>query len=89
MAGYILIRHKVRDFAEWKPAFDSHASTRDEAGLALKHLLRGADDPNDVVILFEAADLNSGKAFAGSADLKEVMQKAGVIDKPDVYFLTD
>lgn len=89
MANYLVIRHKVRDFAEWKPAFDEHAKTRNEMGLTLKQLLRGADDSNEVVLLFEAADPNRAKAFVGSADLKETMRKAGVIDQPDLYFLTD
>jgi len=31
--------------------------------------------------------LNRAKAFAESADLRETMQKLGVLDKPDIYFL--
>jgi hypothetical protein len=29
------------------------------------------------------------KAFAGSKELQEKMKDAGVIDKPDIYFLHD
>jgi hypothetical protein len=29
------------------------------------------------------------KAFAESADLHEAMQKLGVLDRPDIYFLND
>jgi len=39
-------------------------------------------------LLFEADDIQKAKEFAVSADLRETMQKAGVIDKPDIYFLT-
>jgi hypothetical protein len=53
----------------------------------VKYLLRGADDNNEVVLLFEAQDLNRAKAFTASADLREKMQEVGVIDKPDIYFL--
>jgi hypothetical protein len=87
MASYMLVRHKVSDFAEWKGGYDAHRPKRVEAGLTEKHLLRGADEPNEVVILFEATDLKRAKAFAESADLKETMQKVGVVDKPDIYFL--
>jgi hypothetical protein len=87
MASYMLVRHKVRDFSEWKGGYDAHRPKRVEAGLTEKSLLRGADDPNEVVILFEATDLKRAKAFAESADLKETMQKVGVVDKPDIYFL--
>ena len=87
MASFLLIRHKVRDFSEWKRGYDAHLPKRVEAGLTEKHLLRGAHDPKEVVLLFEAKDLNRAKAFAESADLRETMQKIGVLDKPDICFL--
>ena len=87
MVNYVLIRHKVRDFSQWKRGYDAHLPKRNEAGFTEKHLLRGASDPNEVIILFEAKDLKRAEDFAGSADLKEAMQKVGVMDKPDIYFL--
>lgn len=87
MASYMLIRHKVRDFSEWKRGYDAHLPKRLEAGLTEKHLLRGAHEPNEVVLLFEAQDLNRAKTFVESTDLREIMQKVGVVDKPDIYFL--
>jgi hypothetical protein len=87
MASFLLVRHKVRDFSEWKRGYDAHLPRRAEAGLTEKHLLRGANDSNEVVLLFQAKDINRAKAFAESADLRETMQKAGVLDKPDIYFL--
>ncbi len=42
-----------------------------------------------MIILFEAKDLGRAKKFAESADLREAMEKAGVIDKPDIYFLRE
>ena len=89
MANYMLVRHKVRDFSEWKRGYDTHLPRRAEAGLTEKHLLRGAHDPNEVILLFEARDLNRAKAFAESVDLRETMQKVGVVDRPDMYFLHD
>lgn len=88
MANYLLVRHKVRDFDTWKKAYDAHKPRRDEAGVAEKKLLRGANDPNEVVVLFEASDSGRARAFTESADLHETMQNAGVVDKPDMYFLT-
>jgi len=84
---HMLIRHKVADFAKWKPVYDAHASARQSAGLKEEHLLRNADDPNEVILLFSAQDLNKAKAFATSDDLRQAMQRAGVSDKPDVCFL--
>jgi hypothetical protein len=87
MASYMLVRHKVRDFTEWKRGYDAHRPKRVEAGLTEKYVLRGADNPNEVIVFLESQDLSRAKAFAGSADLKETMQKVGVVDKPDIYFL--
>jgi hypothetical protein len=87
MASYMLIRHKVRSFADWKRGYDAHLPKRVEAGLTEKQLLRGADDPNEVVLLFEARDLGRAKTFAESPDLRDTMQKVGVVDRPDIYFL--
>jgi hypothetical protein len=42
MASYMLIRHKVRNFSEWKRGYDAHLPKRIEAGLTEKYLLRGA-----------------------------------------------
>jgi len=89
MAKFLLVRHKVRDFSEWKRGYDAHLPKRAEAGLTEKHLLRGANDPNEVVILFEAKDHGRATAFVESADLRDAMQKLGVVDKPDIYFLND
>lgn len=87
MANYMLVRHKVRDFSAWKRGYDDHLPKRVEAGLTEKHLLRGAQEPNEVVVLFEANDLDRARTFAESSDLRETMQKVGVVDRPDIYFL--
>jgi len=84
---YVLVRHKVSDFSKWKAAYDAHLPARQGAALKEEHLLRNTDDQNEVVLLFEAKDLQKAREFASSADLREAMQKAGVADKPDIYFL--
>jgi hypothetical protein len=86
--NYLLVRHKVADFSKWKPAYESHKPARQAAGATELYLLRNVDDPNETVMLFEIDDLQKAREFAASADLREKMQEAGVIDKPDVYFLT-
>jgi cysteinyl-tRNA synthetase len=87
--NYILIRHKVADFAKWKAVYDAHGSARADAGLKEERLLRNIDNPSEVVLLFSASDLNKAKQFATSDDLRQRMQQAGVNDKPDIWFLRD
>ena len=84
---HLLVRHNVADFAKWKPVYDAHLAARQKAGLQEKNLLRSVDNPNEVVLLFEAEDLKRAQAFADSSDLREAMQKAGVVGKPDILFL--
>jgi hypothetical protein len=87
MASFVLVRHKVRNFSEWKRGYDAHAPNRTEAGLTERQLFQVAGDPNEVVIIFETKDHGRAKAFVESVDLRETMHKVGVVDKPDVYFL--
>jgi len=85
--NHLLIRHKVSDFTTWKASYDTHAASRASAGLTELNLLRSIDNSNEVVMLFSVADISKAKAFAASDDLRAAMQKAGVTDKPDLYFL--
>ena len=84
---HLLVRHKVSDFSKWKSAYDAHSPARKEVGLKEEHLLRNMDNPNEVILLFEVNDLQKAKEFSASAGLREAMQNAGVVDKPDIYFL--
>ncbi len=89
MLTHVLVRHKVKDYSVWKRAYDAHLPKRLEAGLTEKYLFRGANDTNEVIILFEAKDPGRAKTFSESPDFRETMEKAGVIDKPDIYFVND
>ena len=86
---YLLVRHKVEDYARWKPIFDEHGATRKAAGSRGGRLLRSVEDPQDLVILFEWDDLDKARQFAQSEDLRQAMQRAGVAGRPDLYFLEE
>ncbi len=85
--GYLLIRHRVADFDLWKIAYEAHKDARERAGLREEKLMRNASDPNDVVILFTSDDRKKAEDFSKSPDLREVMQRAGVISLPEIVFL--
>lgn len=89
MASYMLVRHKVEDFPKWKTTYDAHRPMRDAAGLTELHLFHNEQDKNEVIVLFKAQSLDDAKGFASSEDLRETMQNAGVIDKPDIYFMNE
>ena len=86
---YLLIRHKVEDYAKWKPLFDEHGTTREAAGSRGGYVLRNTNDRNEIVILLEVDDIERCRQLVESEDLKETMQRSGVADTPDVYYLEE
>ena len=67
---HLLVRHNVADFAKWKPVYDAHLAARQNAGLQERNLLRSVDNPNEVVLLFEAEDLKKAQAFTETTYLR-------------------
>jgi hypothetical protein len=80
------ITHTVKDFALWKKAFDADELNRKGSGLELIVMGRSAENPNTVNIVLHASDVAKAKAFTASPRLKEVMEKNGVITKPEFNY---
>ena len=86
--GMMIVRHKVRDYGQWRPVFDGHAEMQKAAGLSNPRVYHSADsNKSEIVVVFDTDDTRKAKEFAASIDLKEVMAKAGVLDAPTIYFL--
>ena len=86
--GMMIVRHKVRDYGQWRPIFDRHADMQKRAGLVNPRVYHSADsNKSEIVVVFDTEDTKKAKDFAASADLKEAMEKAGVLDTPTIYFL--
>ena len=85
----ILLRLSVADYAKWKPVFDEYASVRKTSGSRGGSLFRNADNPNEVLILWDWDTRANAQAFFTSQDLRETMQRAGVTGRPDVYYLDE
>jgi len=86
---HMLVHHKVRDFAQWKPFFDRQESTRKASGSKSAQVFQNTDDPTDVFILFEWDMLENAKKFSMSEDLKRTMEQAGVLGKPHIHFIKE
>jgi heme-degrading monooxygenase HmoA len=85
----LFIRHKVKDFPKWKSMFDEHAAKRKAAGCKGGRLFRREKDTNEIMILFEWEDLGKAHQFAESEDLRQTMERAGVVGEPELYFLDE
>jgi heme-degrading monooxygenase HmoA len=87
--AYLIVHHTVEDYAAWKLVFDGHASSRKEHGSKGAQVLRSAQNPNEIVIITEWDNLHDARAFASSPGLREAMQNAGVVGRPEVLFLNE
>ena len=87
--AYILVQQSVEDKNKWKAVFDEHKAVREAAGSKGGLVFRNADDPNHITVLLEVDSMEHARAFAGSSELREAMQKAGVIGPPKVIFLDE
>jgi hypothetical protein len=75
----LLTQHRVQDYDAWRPHFDRHEETRKAHGITNPRVYRNANDPNDLVLLFDVADMERAKESGESQDLRSTMEKAGVI----------
>jgi hypothetical protein len=82
------IKHKVANYAKWKPFYDAHDSARQANGLHNYIIARGTEDSNMVLIALRMDDVDKAKAFAALPDLKSTMKKAGVTGPPSFDYLT-
>ena len=86
---YLFVTHTVEEYAKWKPVFDEHGAFRKANGSKGAHVFQSADNPNEVVLLFEWANLENARQFVQSPNLREAMERAGVTGPPDVHFLNE
>jgi hypothetical protein len=86
---HALVRHKVKDYDEWKKGFDADANNRKSAESKGGHVFRSMDDPNEIFILFEIDTLQKAQGFFYSDKLKQTMKETGVVGKPDIHFLDE
>jgi hypothetical protein len=83
----VTVHFKVKDFNAWRTGYNGNEKGRVSAGITNGRVFRSADDPNDVVVLQDVADVAKARTWFGSEDLKAAMQKSGVIGSPSVRFI--
>ncbi len=81
---YVMIRHKVADYAKWKRGVKTHAKWRKESGEKCFYVCRNSKTPNDLMVWCEWDITARMKKFVKSAALRTAMKGAGVIGKPEV-----
>jgi hypothetical protein len=82
----LTIHHKVKDYTSWRQGYNDHEKARQAAGITNGRVFRRAEDPNDILILQDVADVAQARTWLGGDELKASMTKAGVIGSPNVRF---
>jgi hypothetical protein len=86
MSEILTVVHECSNFNRWKAVYDADIGNRKTTGLTDLMLVRQADNPNMIALVFDVADHAKAKAMVTSPVLREVMETAGIIGTPDVHF---
>ena len=80
------VRHTVADFAKWKAAYEKHDATRKKFGAKKSEAFVNSQNPNEFLVVIEWDNKGQAKNFLEKSDIKEVMERAGVIGAPEISF---
>jgi hypothetical protein len=83
---FMAIKHKVSNFAKWKPSYEAHDSIRLAHGLHNYVIARGIDDSNMVLVALRMDDADKAKELGNSPGMKERMKKAGVTGPVEITY---
>lgn len=82
-------RHKVKDYDVWRPVFDADQPRINEIGAKALNVMRSTNDPNEVHLIFEIADMNAFMGAMQDPAMQEAMKNGGVLEAPVLYKLEE
>ena len=82
----MFIRHTVSDYQAWRKVYDSVGPLQKAMGVTAEAVYQAADNPNDITVTHEFATIEAAQAFVKSDELHKVMQRAGVVGTPAIWF---
>lgn len=80
---YFTITHKIENYGKWKPVFDSDEARRQTLGIKTIAVMKGLEDENEITLVMSAPDIKTIEDRSHDDVLKQKMQEAGVISKPE------
>jgi quinol monooxygenase YgiN len=83
----MFVRHKVEDYARWKRGYDDADWLRKQHGITYASVHRDETDPTTIIVVHQFKDMNEAKKFVSA--LPPIMEKAGVVGRPDIWFSED
>jgi len=83
----VILSHEVKDFSQWKKAFNDGEHLRAQSGVITTGVYSSVDNPNHITVTTEFPSLEAVHGFLGNPELKADMEKGGVIGQPEVKIL--
>src|ERR1700745_1541004 len=78
----LTLHFKVKDFNAWQTSYNGNEKNRTSAGITKSKVFRSTDDPNDVLLLQDVADVSKARTWYSSSEMKSAMEKSGVVGSP-------
>lgn len=81
-------RHRIKDYALWRAAFDANVPMLEKAGVLGTWIIQVNDDPLDIVVLNTWPDRRNWDdfiamhKFTSPDDAKKAREKGGVVGDP-------
>ena len=85
----VVMQLRVERYDVWKAVHDAQRDTREANGAQNDRVFHGADDPNDLLILFEWDAYERARLFVRSEDLSDALVRGGVTERPDIWVLKE
>ncbi len=83
----IIVMHTVEGYDSWRAAYDEFDDVRRKRGIVGHAVSRVFDNPNRVVVYHQANETADLRAFVDSEELRDTMQRAGVVGDLDIRFI--
>jgi hypothetical protein len=84
----VVITHEVKDYAAWRKIYDADELNRSKGGFKVMGVYRDVKSPNWVSVVGEFPSAAAAETFVTNPKLKEIMERGGVLGKPEIKFLT-
>lgn len=84
----VMVKLRFESYDKWRPAFDEAETTRKDHGVKGTQVFQNADNPHEVVILYEWDDLEHAWPYFEQPDNRKVLEELGLQEKPEVFVLT-
>jgi quinol monooxygenase YgiN len=85
----VFIRHRVKNYGNWKKVFDNFAPTRRAGGETSYLIGHVPSKPNNLCLVFQWDSAASAAKFLKSKELKVAMKGGGVTEKPDIFIVEE